>query len=98
MRNYYSDYVGHMMRQYLKLKDEQSEEINETTSINIRVCAECLQKMPETERAILLSVYSTTPLKEGVLLASEKQNIREISVWAIVKNFEKEAAIERGLI
>lgn len=98
MRNYYSDYVGHMMRQYLKLKDDTAEEISETTAINIRVCADCLKRLPETERSILLSVYSTSPLRQGVLYASETQNIREISVWAIVKNFEKEAAIERGLI
>jgi len=98
MRNYYSDYVGHMMRQYLRLNDSSDSELSETTQINIDICDTALKRLPETERELLLAVYSNgTNLREGVNISAESKGIREKTVWAMVKNFEKEIATERGL-
>lgn len=98
MRNYYSDYVGHMMRQYIKLRENPAEELSETTTINMDICETALKRLPDIERRLLESVYSSGKnLKEGIAVTVEETGLRERTLWAIVKNFEKEVADERGL-
>jgi hypothetical protein len=54
--------------------------------------------LPDIERKLLESVYSSGKnLKEGIAVTVEETGLRERTLWAIVKNFEKEVADERGL-
>lgn len=98
-RNYYSDYVAHMMRQYLKFRaDESAFQLSEGTLQNIRICKDALSRLPETERELITSVYAENPvLKEGVVITAAKHGMHELSLWAIIKRFEREIATERGL-
>lgn len=96
MKNYYSDYVGHMMRQYLKLKDSDTEDV--VLKNNIDTCKAVVDKLPEAEKAIILQVYSDKILTNSINVVAEENGIRSQNVWMIVKNFEREVAKERGLI
>lgn len=96
MKNYYSDYVGHMMRQYLKLKDEETEDVVLIT--NIGCCRVVVDKLPEAEKTIILQVYSDKILSNSINSVAEQNGLRSQNVWMIVKNFEREVAKERGLI
>lgn len=96
MKNYYSDYVGHMMRQYLKLKDEKVE--TDVLENNIETCRRVVDNLPEAEKTIILQVYADKILTNSINIVSEQNGLRSQNVWMIVKNFEREVAKERGLI
>lgn len=96
MKNYYSDYVGHMMRQYLKLKDEAS--MDAVARQNVDVCIKVISALPEQERSIIEQVYSSKLSSEFLETVSDANGIRLKNLWVIIKNFEKEIATERGLI
>ena len=96
MKNYYSDYVGHMMRQYLKMKDEETSD--DILSQNVEVCRTVVNRLPEAEKTIILQVYADKILANSINIVSEQNGIRSQNVWMIVKNFEREVAKERGLI
>lgn len=97
MKNYYSDYVGHMMRQYLKLRDESVLE-TAVLSNNVETCRKVVDNLPEAEKTIILQVYADKILTNSINIVSEQNGLRSQNVWMIVKNFEREVAKERGLI
>lgn len=97
MKNYYSDYVGHMMRQYLKLRDESVLE-TAVLSNNVETCRKVVDNLPEAEKTIILQVYADKILTNSINIVSEQNGLRAQNVWMIVKNFEREVAKERGLI
>lgn len=96
MKNYYSDYVGHMMRQYLKFVNETAED--EVLRVNIDTCKVVVDKLPEAEKAIILQIYTDKILTNSINVVAEQNGLRSQNVWMIVKNFEREVAKERGLI
>ena len=96
MRNYYSDYVGHMMRQYLKLKDSDIPE--EIARHNVGICQKVISALPEAEKSLVTDFYSIKPSPENIEEVATSNGIRVRNLWVIVKNFEKEVATERGLI
>ena len=96
MKNYYSDYVGHMMRQYLKLRNEPS--MDSVAKENVEICAKVIDLLPDQEKSIIEQVYSERLSSEYLDTVSEANGIRLKNLWVIIKNFEKEVATERGLI
>lgn len=98
-KTYYSDYVGHMMRQYGRLFGSDELLITDmTTEQNVLVCGAILDRLPEGEREIVTEVYKGKALPEQINEIAECRGIRPQNIWAIVKNFERDIAKERGLL
>ena len=98
-KTYYSDYVGHMMRQYGRLYG--SDELSQTdmpTEQNVIVCGAILDRLPDGERDIVKEVYTGKVIGEKINEIAECRGIRPQNIWAIVKNFERDIAKERGLL
>ena len=97
-RTYYSDYVGHMMRQYIRLKDSDETIAEGPTEQNVNVCGLILDGLPENERTMLTQIYANKVIANEIEGIAESQGLRPQNIWAIVKNFEREIAKERGLL
>lgn len=99
MRAYYANYVSHMMRQYLKLRDVDEEEIKGNVSKhNVEVCRELFESLPKTEKEILSQVYSHFLVEQGVDHVAKRNEMDKITVWSMVNQYEKRLAEKRGLI
>ena len=93
----YTDYVRHAIRfyaRYLKLKKFKSE----VDRANWFACHNVLQTYSERDRDILVYVYGEfDTLADNVYQISKKHHIHQNLVWDMMKQFERDVAIERGL-
>ena len=99
MRAYYANYISHMMRQYLKLRDSNEEDIKgDVSRLNVRLCRELFETLPKTEKEILTHVYSHFLVEQGVDSVAKQKEMDKVTVWTMVNQYEKRLAERRGLI
>ena len=99
MRAYYANYISHMMRQYLKLRDVAEDEIKgDVSKLNVHTCRKYFESLPKTEREILSEVYSFFLVEQGVDAVAKNRELDKITVWSMVNQFEKKLAEKRGLV
>ena len=95
MKPYYTDYVRHMMRQYLL-----SAECGETRAeiLNRKVCGSVVRLLHEPEKGAILAAYARGNIRKNVSEAAAKYHIGEERLWRLIKETEKIIARERGLL
>lgn len=96
MRVYYSDYVKHMMYEFLT--KDQAEELTDVQKQNNEVIKKVISEMSEIEKNILYKVYMHRQTIDGVTAASSESGMMIETLYGIVRTFEKKVAKERGLI
>lgn len=96
-RRYYSEYVGHFVRFYLKypgqtrFKTEQEKKMYNAVH-------EVWNELELTENSILRQLYLATPLNAEVEKVAEEQGLTSASIWKLVLRFEDEVARAGGLL
>lgn len=96
-RRYYSEYVGHFVRFYLKypgqtrFKTEQEKKMYNAVH-------DVWNELELTENSILRQLYLATPLNAEVEKVSEEQGLTSASIWKLVLRFEDEVARAGGLL
>lgn len=94
---FYSDYVKHMMRFYSRSMDISVFK-SSIDKFNWRICQSTLDKYP-SHRDMLLDIYSGYgTLEEEVNKASLKYKVEKKRIWDLMKKFERDLAINRGLL
>lgn len=95
---YYSDYVRHMMRFYVRYPD-LTRFNTETDRLNHSACKKIIGTYGKINQAILCDIFSSgDTLADSIYQVSLKANINQDKVWALVCDAEKKIAAERGLI
>lgn len=98
-RPFYSDYVKHALRFYSRNCDGQPSFKSDADKNNWYACHNVLKNYEETDKAILLAVYSGyDTLPDEVYNAAKKYNINQNVIWDAMKDVERKIAKRRGLI
>lgn len=98
MRKFYSDYVKHCTRFYFKAEALPSPINNKVDYNNYVSVSNVLDKYDKTTIALLRTVYSYDIFPKGVEEYATKHGIKSDAIWFIVQKYEKDVAIERGLL
>ena len=97
-RTYYTDYVRHMLRFYSRNYDLKTFK-NDVDKSNWFACYNVLKGISETDRDILMQVYSGfDTLADEVFNTSREYKIDQNIIWDLMKKVENKIAHKRGLI
>lgn len=96
-RTFYTDYVKHIMRFYSRNIDLKVFK-SSVDRDNWNACHTTLILKYNQYKDLLLEVYSGYDiLDEEVSKAAIKYSIEKKTIWDLLKRFEKDVAIQRGL-
>lgn len=100
MKSYYSDYVAHMVRLWIKLNGNPDavEALDSVARLNYDIVNKIFNDMESHTKLILVEIYSSININDAIKRLSESANTKDTPIWAKVKVFEKEVARQRGLI
>lgn len=98
MKTFYSDYVSHAMRFYIR-----NQEPPITAPLSDRkswlACDNVVKSLSDAERHLIRRVYSSKlGVKEAVCLISRTHGDSIDEMWATIKKVERKVAEERGLV
>ena len=98
MRKYYSDYVRHCTRYYFYQEKAPSPISDRVSYNNYAAVSNVLGKNPPEVVGMIRMLYQADSMVQAVEDYSKISNIKIPVIWHTVQNYEKEVAIERGLI
>lgn len=97
-RPFYSDYVRHCLRFYSR-NLQQPRFKSEADRNNWFACANTLKSYSDTDRDILITVYSGyDTLADNVYETAKKYDINQNIIWDMMKDVERKIAGKRGLL
>jgi hypothetical protein len=97
-RPFYSEYVRHALRFYTR-NLKQAHFKSEADKNNWYACANTLKGYSDTERDILVEVYSGfDTLSDNVYTTARKHGINQSIIWDMMKDVERKIAKRRGLM
>ena len=97
-RPFYSEYVRHALRFYTR-NLQQTRFKSEADKNNWYACANTLKGYSDTERDILVEVYSGfDTLSDIVYETARKHHINQSIIWDMMKDVERKVAKRRGLM
>lgn len=92
----YSDYVRHALRYYTRYVNPRFK--TEVDRANWDACHNVLAEYTERDKAILVYVYGAfDTVADNVYTMAKKHKIHQNIIWDMMKDLEREIAIERGL-
>ena len=93
----YSDYIRHIIRFYSRYS-RVAHFKNDVDASNWNACHNVLQKYSDRDKDILTYVYGAfDTLGDNVYEMANKYKLNQNIIWDMMKEFEREVAIERGL-
>ena len=93
----YSDYIRFAMRFYARYPDKKSFK-SEVDKSNWIACHKLITSYTNRDKDILLYVYGAyDTIGDNVYAMANKYHIHQNIIWEMMKEFEKQVAIERGL-
>lgn len=96
--SYYTQYVRHAIRfysRYLHIKGFR----NDVDRLNWQACHKAIQNYSEQEKDILVKVYGEVDtLGDNVFNVSKQYRINQDAIWSMMLKYEREVAVERGLV
>ena len=102
-RPFYSEYVRHALRYYTRNYNPSADKHppfkSNVDKCNWMSCHSVIQKYPDREKNIIISVYGgLDTLADEVYGVSKRYSINQNEVWDLLKDVEKRVATRRGLI
>ena len=93
----YSDYIRFAMRFYSRYPNKKIFK-NEVDKSNWMACHKLVTSYTNRDKDILLYVYGAfDTIADNVYAMANKYHIHQNIIWDMMKDFEKQVAIERGL-
>lgn len=98
MRKFYSEYVKHCARFFFTRDFPPSSVENRVDYNNYVSVSNVLSRYDARFVNIVRLAYTSPTIQEAVNEYSVKNNCTREELWYIIQKFEKEVAIERGLL
>ena len=103
MKPYYSEYVRHCLRFYIKTLDEGrgGHPIfrNEAERYNWRACHDVLKDYSERDMDTIAYIYRPgDTIADKIYLLSKTKLISQDAIWALISSTERKVAQKRGLV
>ena len=93
----YTEYVRHAMRFYSRYLN-RTKFNNKVDKSNWNACHNVLKSYSERDKDILIYVYGQfDTISDNVYAIANKYHIHQNIIWDMMKEFERQVAIERGL-
>lgn len=98
MRKYYSDFVRHCTRLYFDLEATPSPIVERVKYNNYIAVSNVLDKYDTETVLFLKQAYSSDNFTKIVQQIAIKNGCKTEALWYTIQAYEKEVAIERGLL
>lgn len=103
MKPYYSEFVRHCLRYYIKTLDEgkggQPIFRTDAERENWRACFDVLNGCSEEEVDMISHLYRPgDTIADKIYELSKSKRISQDTIWSLVNNIERKVAKQRGLV
>ena len=103
MKPYYSEFVRHCLRHYVKTRDEGKGGHpifrNEAERENWSACYNVLKDYSEDDIDIISYIYRPgDTIADKIYLLSKSKRVSQDTIWSLINNVERGIAKKRGLI
>lgn len=98
MRKYYSDFVRHCTRLYFDLEVSPSPIVERAKYNNYIAVSNVLDHYDAETVLFLKQAYSSDNFTKTVQAIAVKKGCKTEALWYTIQAYEKEVAIERGLL
>lgn len=96
-RAFYSQYVNHCLRFYARHPKPKFH--SEADKNNWYACDNALKGFADSERDILLTIYSEgDTIPDNVYQMAKAKNLKQEYLWKLVNELERKVAKRRGLL
>ena len=102
MRPYYSEFVRHCLRYYIKTIDDGEFFPNfrsEADRRNWNACHDVMKDMPKEEKETLFRIYRKgDTIADNIYHLSIERGVTQDALWAVAVRLERKIAKKRGLL
>lgn len=103
MKPYYSEYVRHCLRYYIKTLDDGNGGHPvfkcEVDKVNWSVCHNVFKNYSEDAMDMIAHIYRTgDTISDKILAQAKAKGVHQDTIWSIINNLERRIAKRRGLI
>lgn len=97
---FYSEYVNHMLRLYVRHRRTPENELKKRADvINWETVKEVLDDLDKYDRNVIIKIYEKRDtISDNVLEVSKELNLHQDIIWTLLNKVTKQIAKERGLI
>lgn len=97
MRTFYSEYVQHCMRFYVRHPSPKFR--SDADKQNWKACESALDGFTDKEQALLIAVYTENDtIPDNVYKVSTEYNVKQDTLWKLINELERRVAKRRNLI
>lgn len=97
MRNFYSEYVQHCMRFYVRHPSPKFK--SDADKQNWKACEFALGGFTDQEQTLLIAVYAENDtIPDNVYKVSTENNVTQDALWSLLNKLERRVAKRRSLI
>ncbi len=97
MRTFYSEYVQHCMRFYVRHPSPKFH--SDADKQNWKACEDALSRFTDDERNLLMEIYEDNDtIADCVYRVATKHNMKQDIVWKLLNELERRVAKRRNLI
>lgn len=103
MKPYYSEYVAHCLRYYIKTLDEGNGGHpifkSEADKANWSACHSALRNFSEDDMEIIAYIYRPgDTIADKIYTLAKTKGISQDTIWNLINNVERRVAKRRGLV
>ena len=103
MKAYYSEFVRHCLRHYIKTLDEGHGGLpafrSDAERENWSACYQALKSYSENEKDIISQLYRPgDTIADKIYMLAKNRQVSQASYWSLVSSIERDVAKKRGLI
>lgn len=103
MKPYYSEFVRHCLRYYIKTLDEGKGGCPRFRTVaereNWKACHEVLKNYSESDMETIAHLYRPgDTIADKIYLLAKDKKISQDSIWSLINSTERRIAQERGLV
>lgn len=97
MRTFYSEYVQHCMRFYVRHPSPKFK--SDADKQNWKACESALEGFTDKEQTLLIAVYTeNNTIPDNVYQVSTENNVKQDTLWKLINELERRVAKRRNLI
>ena len=103
LKPYYSEFVRHCLRYYVKTLDEGNGGHpifkSEADKVNWSACYHVLKDYPQKDMDIIAEIYRPgDTIADKIYLMSQTRRVPQNSIWNLINATERKIAKKRGLL
>lgn len=97
MRTFYSEYVQHCMRFYVRHPSPKFR--SDADKQNWKACDSALDGFTDSEKQLLIAVYTENDtIPDNVYKVATDSNVKQDTVWKLINELECRVAKRRNLV